>query len=480
MQAITAHRAADRPDAGVVALKLDNGSHADLSKPVFETIPAGGVITAVKLVAENSWSAEATTVAARSQEDLLMTPQWEAGSTEVVVTIGDSHTCAINVAPGMTFGWLISEAIRRFMAEHDEEDPGILGLRTSDGVDLDLADEVAAVVPSGAVVHDVSYTISAKTARKRSFTNQQKKMSSGAAAAAHGPLDESNLNLASAGLSAQRVRDVLKTISSPFRDTQVDSQESAVQPHRFLTLRELIVNIQDAEKEEQTESTLRRFSEAEAPQRAYHFRCECIADPSGSIGRYVELQLDAARLIIRDVGSGDIVLTWRYEVIQSWLVETKAITLKVVKEAGGAVQQYVFSTPQSNLLSDTLLSHANLIATTRRHQKQQKMVQQMRDKAEAVLKTTTEEPTASAELASGTSSSFMVQRFIDPSGMLSKHLILSFSKRELQVLDATTRDVLFDWPYLMVRSPDKFAPRSVYMDSSDKATIVSHRLRAAL
>ena len=142
MQAITAHRAADRPDAGVVALKLDNGSHADLSKPVFETIPAGGVITAVKLVDENSWSAEATTVAARSQEDLLMTPQWEAGSTEVVVTIGDSHTCAINVAPGMTFGWLISEAIRRFMAEHDEEDPGILGLRTSDGVDLDLADEL--------------------------------------------------------------------------------------------------------------------------------------------------------------------------------------------------------------------------------------------------------------------------------------------------------------------------------------------------
>ena len=47
-----------------------------------------------------------------------------------------------------TFGWLMSEAIRRWMEEHDGSDPQIAGLRTTAGVFFDPADEVSDICES--------------------------------------------------------------------------------------------------------------------------------------------------------------------------------------------------------------------------------------------------------------------------------------------------------------------------------------------
>ena len=43
-----------------------------------------------------------------------------------------------------------------------------------------------------------------------------------------------------------------------------------------------------------------------------------------------------------------------------------------------------------------------------------------------------------------------MERQIDPSGTLARHLLLQFTSFQINVLDMTTRDVLFEWPFVMI------------------------------
>ena len=94
----------------------------------------------------------------------------------------------------------------------------------------------------------------------------------------------------------------------------------------------------------------------------------------------------------------------------------------MLKAKGDNVAMFKFATPQSVLLSDTLLAHANLIATTRRHQKAVKaQAAELGTAGGAALVPYDETPDV-----------FAVTRFVDPSGMLVRDLELRFSQSELQ------------------------------------------------
>jgi hypothetical protein len=153
--------------ASKAALRRSDGSYLDLSKEIVKSVNNAETVEAVDeqtAIAGNAGAAALRNAAATDTQDTF--ERYGMTSYQVCVVIGD-EVYELNLPSlDMPMSWVISETIRRYMAANDDQDPGILGLQTVEGNDLDLGEDVVAVVASGESINAVSYTVKSKAGMK--------------------------------------------------------------------------------------------------------------------------------------------------------------------------------------------------------------------------------------------------------------------------------------------------------------------------
>ena len=534
-------------DTDIIALEMEGGRMVDLSRPVFDVLSPNSSVRAVSTVS-GTWDPDNQAVSRNVNESVGLDPGTFEIDFEVNLRIGGDCLYCIAIPSHLTtLGWLLSEGIRRYMADHDDEDPGVLGLRTSYEEDLDLGDEVVGVLDNEEVVTAVSYTVARaddsiadrrrryamrRAARRRKLRGRRLRLKEMIAAASQSGarVDEFGvpvidgaletrlggfLNSVAEGMSsllAERPTDGNSCLEQPRAVQSAVDNERRGQRESFVTLRDLVGEIERAETRETEERARRRFEE-DAPRDSVQYSVGVLSDPSGRLGRYAALHLDTVRLVVKEAGTKAVIHTFKYEEVKGWILTADAITLKVIREWG--LEEYKFSTRQSQVINKALLKRAHDIIARRRVKKEQEWVQAQREAANAIKRrelmreeaaasrrpqgsaaedgaaanadvdllgiTDGEKPPPEAEAAAeggfgdddgdgdddddddGGSGGFVhggeeewvprvfkVERRIDPSGVLVKHLRLRFERSQCVVMDDSTGDAIFEWPYVMV------------------------------
>uniref|UniRef100_A0A7R9YED5 Uncharacterized protein n=1 Tax=Pinguiococcus pyrenoidosus TaxID=172671 RepID=A0A7R9YED5_9STRA len=518
-------------DHDIIALEGPDGRMMDLSKPVFDSIPPRGLVKGVSEVS-GLWDPDNQSVTREMGEAAMDAGSYEI-DFEVSVRIGGDCVYTVAVPSAFTtLGWLLSEVIRRYMAEHDDEDPGVLGLRTNYEEDLDLGDEVVGVLDAGERVTAVSYTVSraddsteerrkryAQRRAAREKRSRARKMrledtlrqasQSGTQLDEFGmPIIDRNMRDGEEGFWTKFSDFITEAMGSErpppdvrnrtcVNDPQKPRIHAAIAKQRrgrrdsFVTLRDLIVEIERAEQREETEKSRKRFAE-DAPRSSITYSVGVISDPEGRLGRYAVLHLDTVRLVIKEAGSMHVIYTFKYEDIKGWVLTSESVTINVHRDID--VASFKFATKQAEEINKSILQRAYDIINRRRLKKEQEWVQKQRETAIALKRRQAlrgiaeeperqEEPTekqdddvdllnleAKPQEAGGSSQpaveeksevvfeedkdfeprTFRVTRHVDPSGVLVKHLRIRFELSQMVVIDDRTGDEFFEWPYVMV------------------------------
>lgn len=470
-EAVTKYRATHGDPGAMGGLARADGSHVELGDAAASTLGRGETLLAVSAAAAGG--AAVAGGGSGALEQVGMT------TFTICVAIGDCELLLTLPDLSFTVGWLLSETIRRYMEENDDQDPGILGLQTDDGGNLDLAEEIVDVLVSGDVVQAVSYTMSytvkaakaADGARVVRVVSRRKKLGAKAKQAAEKREAPSMLRKffgSSSGVSQRLATGDDEDGSGGGGGggfQAVGGSDAAAPPPppadsgsgsgtagmRFKPLRDLVQEIEVAEARDRALVEGSRHAQGDRPSAAVTFDAETKTDPTGLIARYVRFSVDSLRLAVLDKSTLQPITSWRYEKIHGWVIGTTSFSIKVVQEWG--LQQFHFTVSDPSVVSKALLERVNVLIRNRQHQKQQALLQ----KQQLAARMHAADGEVGSELAGLEDKKTVlwegsVERQIDPSGTLSRHLLLQLTPFQLNVLDVTTRDVYFEWPYCMLFS----------------------------
>ena len=466
-EAVTKYRATHGDPGAMGGLARADGSHVELGDAAASTLGRGETLLAVSAAAAGG--AAVAGGGSGALEQVGMT------TFTICVAIGDCELLLTLPDLSFTVGWLLSETIRRYMEENDDQDPGILGLQTDDGGNLDLAEEIVDVLVSGDVVQAVSYTVKAAKAadgaRVVRVVSRRKKLGAKAKQAAEKREAPSMLRKffgSSSGVSQRLATGDDEDGSGGGGGggfQAVGGSDAAAPPPppadsgsgsgtagmRFKPLRDLVQEIEVAEARDRALVEGSRHAQGDRPSAAVTFDAETKTDPTGLIARYVRFSVDSLRLAVLDKSTLQPITSWRYEKIHGWVIGTTSFSIKVVQEWG--LQQFHFTVSDPSVVSKALLERVNVLIRNRQHQKQQALLQ----KQQLAARMHAADGEVGSELAGLEDKKTVlwegsVERQIDPSGTLSRHLLLQLTPFQLNVLDVTTRDVYFEWPYCMLFS----------------------------
>jgi hypothetical protein len=489
-EACTQYKHDHHKEPEVVALRSPDGELLDLGKAVYDSVQSGNELTAVSESVSremgSKWNPDSQSI---SRNDFNETQNrfhtYSMTSYEVTVVVGGDCEYTLQL-PNLecTIAWLLSETIRRYMADNDDQDPGILGLQTAENADLDLSEDVAECLASGDTCYAASYTVRHKPSKdgtpvvkseKKRLENATKagvKQSPFEAAKAtyenakqilSTKVDEA-IALVDGGSRPSPYGPPLTTPSDEYYGSLSNGPDDDEEEHRgavgtrgtagkkkerFKPLRDLVNEIEAATTREKEEIEEQRHSVMHRPAHVITYDVETTADPSGTLPRYVQLSIDTVRLAVLDKASMKPLINWRYEEIHGWIIGTKSFSVKVVKPWGMQLFDFISETPAE--ISKDLLERVNALIATRKHQKKQALLQKQKLAAQACIEEAEAEGgEGGEEVKHKILGKFEVKRQIDPSGTLAKHLELQFTDFQLSVMDVTTKDVLFEWPYVMV------------------------------
>jgi hypothetical protein len=487
-EACTQYQHDHHKEPEVVALRSPDGELLDLGKAVYDSTSPGHELTAVSAEVSremgSKWNPDSQSISRNDfNENQNRFSTYSMTSYEVTVVVGGDCEYTMQL-PNLecTIAWLLSETIRRYMADNDDQDPGILGLQTAENADLDLSEDILDCLASGDVVHAASYTVGHKKSKDGTpVVKSEKKRAENAQKAG---VKESPFEAAKAAFEkakeivSQKVDEAVALVEGGSRDHRsidnpsdeyygtlsgspdveendrrgaagAGASSGAKKPERFKPLRDLVNEIEAATTREKEEIEEQRHSVMHRPAHVITYDVETTADPSGTLPRYVQLSIDTVRLAVLDKQSMKPLINWRYEEIHGWIIGTKSFSVKVVKPWGMQLFDFISENPAE--ISKDLLDRVNALIATRKHQKKQALLQKQKQAAQECLEggEDGEEgvPDKKDQKVLGT---FEVKRQIDPSGTLAKHLELKFTDFQLSVMDVTTKDVLFEWPYVMV------------------------------
>jgi len=409
---------------------------------------------------------------------------------DVCVFIGDEGY-HVKVKDHDTCGLLLSECMRSFMAKHNDEDPGLLGLKIlDDGRDLDLGADVIDSIKIGETVVGVSYTVSQKkTSVDRSSVHTLR------GARKHGtkrvaPPKKSSFrwlvgnNIGDLLLGSEkeeisnltrdtREADTATTLGQSSRSTHqnavygkpamlaTDDIKQGTTPQRsifgkqihhvFTPLTHLAKDVKlDNEKKKLMVKMGRAGFGQLASADLKKYKLKVHKDPSGDLPLFLLMLLGPTRCSLMEEEAHDFIFDWKYQEINSWGDTGRHFFVQVFVPKG---------TPNSFVVEEGMRTKimwrfefevvgkkpTEILSALYARCTQIVKLKKRKDSAQQHLNGLLPKSHCDDHLHS-----FRVLRLADPSGILPQRLLFYVGHQRVVIADDATHDPIFDWPFTMI------------------------------